>query len=445
MIRIACLCLALTAAMPLWSQVEPSGSGGGLGLDDSQMLTPAPVSENAYPETVGSETRSNFLSGGLVFTGAYVDNLLLGNDNGPISDETYSFVPTISFDRKTPRQDESLSYSSGFTLYQHTSQLNSVAQSATAGYRYHISKYTVLVLGDTFQQNNNLYNQSNPFSGGGGGVSGAPGQSSGFVISPYENQLTNSSNAGINYQYGRNAMIGGSGTYYLQQFSESADVSGLSNQGAAGANGFFSRRFGRSQYVGVRYQFSKFVTHPFDTYSVTNTVFGFYTFYFTRSFSLSILGGPEHYTTWSPATPSQGSWTPAVEASFGWQTPRTNITAAYSHIVAGVGGLIGTYQSDIASMTGRLALSRRWNLGANLNYSLFNNVNANPGVAYGTPGNSFFGGVYLDRQITERVSAQAGYGYFHEDYPGIPSASTYPNSNRVNISIMYQFNRPLGR
>jgi hypothetical protein len=240
-------------------------------------------------------------------------------------------------------------------------------------------------------------------------------------------------------------MIGGSGTYSLQQYSESANVSGLNNQGTAGANGFFSRRLGLSQYVGIRYQFSKYVTHPNDSYTLTNILSGFYTFYFTRSFSLSIQGGPEHYTAWGAATPSQGSWTPAVEASLGWQTLRTNVSASYSHIVSGAGGLIGTYQSDMASLNGRLALSRMWSVGANVGYSSFNNVNSSTVATYGTGGNTIFGGVHLDRRITERVSAEAGYGHFYEDYPGIPSASTYPNSNRADISITYQFNRPLGR
>jgi hypothetical protein len=407
------------------------------------MMTPPPVSGGGYPGVVGSEERSNFLAGGLAFTGAYVDNLLLTNNNGPISDEIYSFLPTISLDRRTPRQAQSLSYSSGFTVYQHSSQLNSVTQTAAGRYRFRISPYTVIVLGDTFQQNNNLYNQSNPFSGG--GVSGTPGQPNGVVISPFQNQITNSSSAGINYQYGRNAMIGGSGSYSFQQFSESASVTGLNNEDTAGASGFFSRRIAGAHYAGVMYQFSKFVTHPVSTYTLTDTLFGFYTYYFSRSFSLSILGGPERYTTWSATTPSQGAWTPAVQGSFGWQTIRMNIAASYSHIVSGAGGLIGTYHSDTAGLSGRFAFSRMWDVGANMGYSMFNNVNPNSAAVYGTGGNSIFGGVYLDHRITERVNAQAGYGHFHESYASIPGASTYPDSNRASISILYQFNRPLGR
>ncbi len=441
MLKIACVCLAFAAAVPLCAQVEPSGSGGGSSLDDTQMMTPAPVSGSAYPSGTGSEERSNYLSGGLIVTGAYTDNLFLGGANGPVADETYSIAPTISIDRKTARQGEMLSYSSGFTFYQHTSQLNAIAQSATGSYRFRITKYAVLSLSDSFQQNSNLYNQSNPFNGG--GISGAAGQSN--LIAPFENQLSNSSSAGIDYQYSRNAMIGASGTYYLLKYSGSESFLGLNNQGTAGAHGFFSRRLGSSQYVGVRYQFSKYVTQPYESYTLTHTLSGFYTFYFTRSFSFSVMGGPERYTTWSATTPNQESWTPAVEASFGWQAKRSNVSASYSRIVSGAGGLIGTYQSNMANLSGRIELSRVWNVSANASYSLFSNVNSTTFATYGTGGNTIFGGVHLGRRITERLSAEAGYSHFYEEYSSIQSASTYPNSNRADISIMYQFNRPLGR
>jgi hypothetical protein len=442
MLKIACLCVIFAAGAPLWSQVEPSGSGGGVSLGDSRMMTPPPAG-GSYPGTVGSEERSNYLAGGLIFTAAYVDNLMLENGTSPTSDETYSFLPSIGFDRRTVRQSQSLSYSTGFTLYQHTSEFNSVTQQASGSYQFRISPYTVLVLGDSFWQNNNLFNQSNPFAGG--SVSGTPGQPNGVLISPYQNQLANYSNAGIRYQYAKNAMIGASGSYALQEFSGPVEVTGLNNEGSTGVSGFFNRRIAGSHYLGATYQFSKFVTHPVSTYTLTQTIFGFYTYYFTKSCSFSVLGGPEHYTFWGAQTPKQGAWTPAIQFSLGWQNLRTNIAANYSHVVSGAGGLIGTYHSDMAGLSGRFALSRMWGLGANVSYGLFNNVNSSASVVYGNGGNSIFGGVSVDRRITDRLNAQAGYGHFHQDYPGISGASTSPDSNRANISIMYSFNRPLGR
>ena len=440
MFKIACLCLAIAAATPLWSQVEPSATGGDFSLDDSRMMTPPPVSGDAYPVIVGSEVRSNYLGAGMVVSAAYVDNLMGVDATNPVSDGVYSFVPTIGLDRRTPRQGETLNYSAGFSLYQNTSQFNSVTQNASGSYRFHISPYAVIVLGDNLRQNNDLYNQSNPFIGS--GVSGT-GQPDGAVIAPFQNQLANSSSAGINYQYGRNAMIGGSGSYSFQNFSESSEVSGLNDENTTGANGFYSRRVAQSNYVGVTYQFSKFVTHPVGTYTLTHTLFGFYTRYLTRSFSLSILGGPEHYTTWSTDVPGQGAWTPAVQGSFGWQSLRSNLAVTYSYVVSGAGGLIGTYHSSMAGLTGRYMLSRTWSVGGNVNYALFNNVN--PTVSYEGGGESVVGGVYVEHRISERLNAQAGYAHFYQSYPGIATASTFPNSNRVNVSVNYQLHRPLGQ
>ena len=443
MFKIACFGLAFVAATPLWAQVQPSASGSSYDQDDEHMTTPPPVSQQGYPATARAEERSNFLSGGLVVTAAYADNLMVITKNGSTSDEIYSFVPTVSLGRKTARNSESLNYSSGFTLYQNTSELNAITQSGSADYQFHISRYATLRMGDTFQQNNNLYNQGNPFVAG--GVSGAPGSSSTALIEPFANQLQNSSSAGVEYQYAKNAMIGASGSYSFLQFSQVSNISGLSNENSAGGSAFFSRRIGRS-YTGVTYQFSKFVTHPIGSYTVANTIFGFYTHYFTPSFSISLLGGPERYTSWSALEPKSAAWTPAVQGSIGWQTLRANLAASYSHIVSGAGGLIGTFHSDVGSLSAEKALSRNWSVGVNGTYMLYKNLSSLP-VQFGLypGGHTVSGGVNLQRRITESLTMEAGYQRLHLSYSGITVTSVPQDSDRGSVSIMYGFNRPLGR
>ncbi len=440
MLKITCYCIVLTAATSLWSQVEPSAVGGGFSLDDTRMMTPPPVSLDAYPIVVGVESRSNYLDGGIVFTAAYVDNLLGADTTNPISDETYTFLPTISLDRRTPKQGESLHYSSGFNLHQNTSQLNGVNQNGSADYRFHISPYAVIVLTDTFWQNSNLYNQTNPFAGG--GVPSGPPNS--VLIAPYADQLQNISSAGINYQYGKNAMIGGSASYSFSHFSNASNSQGLNDADSAGAGAFYSRRLAPSQYVGATYQFNKFVTHPVDTYTLTHSVFGFYTHYFTKSFSFSVLAGPEEYDSWSPAFIKQGHWIPAGQGSFGWQTLRTNVVASFTHNVSGAPGLIGAYRADMADLSPRFQFSRTWNIGASGNYSFLNAVNPNS-AASGSDGHTVTGGVELEHAITERIAAAAGYQHFHATYANIPAVSSFPDSNRVYFSVNYEIHRPLGR
>jgi hypothetical protein len=431
--------LLLISSISLWSQVEPAATGGDFDLDDTHMMTPPPVSGDAYPVMVGAEMRSNFLSGGMVVTAAHVDNLLLQNGKGPIADETYSFLPTIEFNRRTPRQGESLNYSSGFTLYQNTSQLNGVSQDASAGYRFHLSRYAVLELHDAFSQNYNFYSQGSLSFGG--SASGSPGSGATVLIAPFENQLGNLSSAAIDYQYGRNAMIGGSASYSFLQYSSGSQSQGLNNLNTTGMTGFYSRRIARSEYAGVIYQFSKYITHPIETYTPTHTIFAYYTHYFTESFSLSILAGPEHYGSWTPTSAKQEAWTPAVQGSFGWQTPSWNASATYSHIVSGAGGLIGTYSANMVGANAQLAFSKRWIVSSSGGYATFSNVNS----AAISPGHTVSAQASVRHKLLENLSAETGYGYFHQSYGTIQPASFNPDSNRVYVSIAYQFSKPVGR
>jgi hypothetical protein len=442
MLKIACFFLVIATTTPLWSQVEPAANGGGFELDDTRMMTPPPVSRDVYPVVVGVESRSNYLDGGLIFTTAYVDNLVGEDTTKPISDETYSFLPTISLDRRTSRQGESLQYSAGFNLYQNTSQLNGVSQNGLADYRFHISPYAVIVLTDKFWQNSNIYNQANPFAGG--GVPTGSGSSNSALIAPYADQLQNWSSAAINYQYGKNAMVGGSGSYSFSHFSNASNSQGLNDGDLAGVGAFYSRRLAPSQYVGVTYQFDKFVTHPVATYTQTHTVFGFYTHYFTNSFSISILAGPEEYDSWSPTVPKQGHWIPAGQGSFGWQTLRTNLVASFTHNVSGAQGFIGAYKENVTDLRGRLEFSRTWNIGASGGFSFLDSVNSDP-TTLGTGGHTIMGGVDLRHAIAERLTAEVGYQHLRETFANIPAIASFPDSNRVYFSLDYGFHRPLGR
>src|SRR5580698_7480105 len=113
----------LLAAIPAWSQVEPSATGPPPPSEEA-MQTPPPVSGETYPNVTGSETRSNEMRAGLNFQTAYDDNVLGFTSTSPIGDIAYSIRPTIVLDRVTPRFHQNFSYSPDFTLYQRTSARN---------------------------------------------------------------------------------------------------------------------------------------------------------------------------------------------------------------------------------------------------------------------------------------------------------------------------------
>ena len=444
MLRIACFCLAIAAVTPLWSQVEPSASGGGSSLDDIQMKTPPPLSGQAYPATVGGESRSNFLSGGISLSGGYNDNIMPSGLAQKVGDANYFVVPTISVDRQTPRQGMLLSYSSGFTLYQKTTELNGVTQTGTADYSFHLSHYAVVYVNDTFNQNNNLYNQPNPL--GAGGVSAGTPSPTAVYVYPFQNQLGNSLNGGIEYQYGRNAMIGGGGNYSFVRYSQVTNTSGLDDSNTAGGSGFWSRRLSRGQYIGVLYQYSRITTQPVQTNSHSHTVFGFYTKYITRTVSLSVLGGPQYYFSRDLVSgASAGSWTPAVQGSVGYQKPRTNVAANYSRMVSGAGGLVGVFLSNIGNLEAQQKLTRTWSVSANFSYALFKSVT--PVVSsYNQGGHTVSGVASVQHSYHEHLLVGVGYSRFHQSYGNFVTGSQlYPDSNREYASVSYQFSRPIGR
>jgi hypothetical protein len=443
MFRIACFWLAIGIAMPAWSQVQPSAYGGGYDLDSEHMMTPPPVSRQGYPTSAGLEERSNILAGGATLSTGYTDNLmLLGNQK--VSDELYMIVPTISLDRRTPRHAEMIMYGAGFRFYQNTSNLNAFTQNGMANFQYHFTPYAALVISNSVSQNSNLYTPGTPFSGG--GVSGAPGTQNVAIIEPFADQIANTTSAGLEYQFSKNSMIGASGSYGLLHFRGHSNLPTLSDQNTSGGNAFYSRRFGKS-YAGVTYQLSKYVTHPFGSYTLSNTVFGFYTRYFTRTLSVSFLGGPEHYSAWSETTLKSSAWTPAVQGSVGWQVAHVSLAANFAHVVSGAGGLIGTFHSDTGSLTGHMMFSRRWGAGAHAEYSRYRNLGGSAQIqqALYPGGDSISGGFEVRRAVREWLSLEAGYVHFHQNYASIAADRPLFDSNQATIAISYQFNRPLGR
>ena len=60
-------------------------------------------------------------------------------------------------------------------------------------------------------------------------------------------------------------------------------------------------------------------------------------------------------------------------------------------------------------------------------------------------GHSISGTAQLEHPLGEHLKASLGYQRLHQSYSGIAAIIGDPDSDRVSISISYQFTRPLGR
>lgn len=439
------LFLLIFAAMPALSQVEPSASGGATTTeDDTQMMTPPPVSGIPYPDTSGAETRSNFLDASVGGSGGYVDNVLPGSTGTPVSTGTYSVLGDFALRRTTPRQEATIRYSPNFLFYEPVTALNTVDHSASGIFRERLSPHITLTLEDFFLRTSDVFAASYPFSAGGlTGSTQAPVQA---VIAPFAEQMNDNANAVITYQFGRNGMVGGGGSYSNFDLPNPAQALGLDTSSGEGASAFFSRRLTGMQYAGIAYNYSRTVGSipnvQFETQ--THSLLPFYTIYFTHTFSASVSAGIERAEQTQAQTQPYSSWSPSVVVSTGWQGKRGNLAATYLHTITSGEGLYGGFHSDSANASGGWKIGRTWNGSVAISYTNVSQVSSLIGLTYNN-GDTITASVSLVHSISEHLSMSIGYERLHENYTGITVITSNPDSDRAYGTITYVFRKPLGR
>jgi hypothetical protein len=442
MFRSICLTIILFAAVPLWSQKDASETpqGSSASVDEAPMVTPPPVSGAAYPTETISESRSNYLSGGLTFNSTYTDNLLGGESTKPISDISYSLWPYVDLNQVTTRLRTDLTYSPGFTFYQHTSSYNQANQNVGVDVRYRLSPHVTLSVVDSLHKFSNVFNQPDLLTGT--PVSGSAPSPAVAVIAPLADQLNNVGNVELTYQFSRNAMVGGNGVFTNLHYFDQVQANGLYDSASRGGSAFYSYRLANKHYLGAAYQYRQILAYPTGGQSEiqTNTALVFYTVYLKPTLSLSFSGGPQHWDAVEPS-PGQRSWSPAATASFGWQARHTVLAGSYSRMVSGGGGLSGAYNTDLAAVSFRQLLTRNWNAGVMGGYSLYQPLQS----FFGNGGHSVTGSASVQRKLGQHFEADLGYTRLHQSYADIAAVSTFPNVNREWVSLSYQFARPLGR
>jgi hypothetical protein len=443
--KLIYLAMLLLAAIPLWSQAGSDETAAATNPgDNSQMITPPPVSGESYPSTYASAERSNYLRAGLTFNTTYTDNALGGATTNPISDISYSVWPTLGLDKTTPRFHAFITYSPGFTVYQRTSSRNQANQNVGLNFQYRLSPHVTVSFVDSLSKSSSVFSQPDQLSAT--SVSGSAQAPTVAVIAPIASQLNNTGNAELTYQFSASTMVGAGGSFSNLHYLDSSQVPGLFDSNSAGGSAFYDRRLSKKHYVGAQYRYQRILAYPTGTQyeTETHTISVFYTVYLKPALSLSLSGGPQHTDTPQPPLPESRSWSPAASASFGWQARHTNLAASYSRLVTGGGGLVGAYHSNTVNASVRQQLTKNWNAGAYSAYSIYKNVT--PFFLLGSPGgHSVSGTASVRRVFGQHLNAELGYTRLHQSYSRIALISNAPNTNNEWVAISYQFSRPLGR
>ena len=457
MLHRICCGLVFFWAASLGSQAQstvPVPAVTGVESSDDRMTTPPPVSGQEYPVRFSSETRENYLSGGIVFGSAYSDNVLTSAAGNPLGDLSFSVFPTLAIDQTRPRLHWSLSYAPGFTFYRRFDSRNETDQNVGINFEYQLTPHVTLSLRDAFQKSSSAFNS--PSQSLTGAVSGSALGSGNLVLAPIADRLNNTGNAGITYQFAANAMVGASGTFTNLHYPNPSEVAGptptpanptqllgLYDSSSRSGSAFYSARFSKKNYLGVTYEYDDLFSYPtgLTTETQTHSLYLFYTFYANSSFSLSAFGGPQHSHTSELTQPASQSWSPAAGASLNWGGRRTALALSYSRTVTGGGGLIGAAKSNTASVSVRQRVSK--NVSATLD-GAYANRNMIPLFSLpNTSGHSISGDVSVERRVGEHFALKAGYTRLRQQYQNVTVIA--PNTNREWLSISYDFSRPLGR
>jgi hypothetical protein len=437
----AYLNVTLLVSLPCWAQVVPTATSGDATRDAGyQMSVPPTVSGEAYPSITAAEVRSNYLRTSLAVTAAYNDNVLPDNGATPISDVLYSVAPTVALDRATPKMHETFSYSPGFTFYQRTSALNAADQNGSLNMKYHFSPYLAIGISDSVYKSSNVFNQTY------GGILGTASASTATVVAPYLDQIGNNANAVLSYQFGKNAMVGASGTSGIANYSDQSQATGLANSNSRGGLAFYNYRIGGGQYVGAAYQYSymQSTSETEESDTQLHSLYPFYMINLKNALSISIAGGEQKYTVTGLSLQAHGSWTPTVVASMGLQKNHVNYAASFSRTVMGNSGVLGTYHSNSASALARWKLAQSFAVSSQASYFIQKNVLLSSLVT-GQNGHTVSGSCSAEYTFGEHLTLIAGYQRLHQSYNGVAVIAIAPNANREFISFTYTFSRPLGK
>lgn len=430
--------------LPVYAQTDNPVQPDATAPANTPMVIAPAVGMGAYPDHVGAEARTNFIRAGIVFQPAYVDNLYAGSGTTPISETTYSILPTLSLDQSNARQHRSFSYSPGFTFYRPTSALNEVDQNALVAYRYRLTENADISLHDDFQDSSTSMSTVTGFAGS--TVTGAPQSFVPGIVAPFAKRLTNSADGEFTWQFAPNNMIGASGTEMKLHYPNPSEALGLYDSDEEGGSAFYEHRASTREYIGFAGSYARVQAYPTGATSTveTQTYYPFIAIYPRPQFNISLAGGDQRFVVSQSPLPNFTKWTPFAMISTGWQGAHASVALSAQRILTAGGGLAGAYHTSTANLFARFQLTRAWTIEGSALYA--DSSTATTGAYFAEPGgHSISGRGAVARSFGSQVTAGFEFDRLHQSYSGIPVIASNPNSDREMMTLAWQFSRPLGR
>ncbi len=369
---------------------------------------------------------------------------------------SYLFGPHIGFSQYRPKLALNLSYDGGLGIYNQLSNSNTYSQTGSVDILYQISSRWQAHANDRYGYSADPFGSYFTIIG-----QPTPDNPNPNVYVPFATTQQNLGSLDLAYQMTQYDTLTFTGSESFRRYSNYATnitfQGGLYNLISYSGGANYSHRLSAQLSLGGGYNWTSLDFSHGQQRSGINAFQGFVNYQLNRSWSISGWAGPEYITAKTIIvyfnqyiTLYQNDWVPAFGMNIGWQGYRDSVTLGASRQVSDGGGLLATTTVYNANAAYRRKINARWDgtvsfvYGFNASFAASNlNKQLFPNRTYSILQSA----VQLTRQITPALQANLTYLYIRETQKNIYFVNAYPtyNDSRIQVSLQYNWNHPLGR
>jgi hypothetical protein len=403
------------------------------------------------PAFLSEMEKSNYLRGGVNVGAAYDDNPLLLSSR-PVGNASVSIFPNIKIDETSSRMRWMLGYAGGLTVNQRFTNQNQGSHDVNFDSEFRLSPHVNLRVAENFSLTTGFFDAGN----GSETVAGSSGPNT-SLITPLASERSSVTTVETNYHFALNDLIGASGSFNDTNFSNPSSGAQLqlANSQTASGSAFWLHRVFGADWGGVSYRFDRITFSPGGGESHIHSFFAVDTLSISKRFTLTGFIGPQ-YSDNQGLAPVTGlpvqfdEWSIAGGAEGGWKNEHTSVSAGFSRLISGGGGVLGAERLQTVHGNFRRQLTPGWAAALAANYGT-NQALTVPFATSASSINLTSVGVSVDRNVGKSVGLRMGYSHYFQEQFGVPGVTqTSPlqtldaSRNLFFFTLSYQWVRPLG-
>jgi hypothetical protein len=425
----------------------------------AQTGTPTITAGELIPLTLKSEVPvENVLSGSFDVGTTYDDNVLFGSANR-VGDWSYTFRPRLRIAISSSRQSFEFHVSPWLVKFQTINARDEFTADSGFDWGYKFTPHVSMKLREAFVYTDHVNwgsqdTESSAASGTGTPNLLDPGE--GVIFVPFARRISSLTDLAITDQISPQSEIQVSGDYYYLKLNSTAGVTTFPfvNTEASGARALYFYRATPRQSLGLMYDFQDYsFEQDHASRNLVHTLFYVHNIQFSERQSIEGFIGPQYSDStnggtegvggggpFPPGTSTEVTW--AGGLSYGWQGTNTKIRASVLRDIGAGEGVLGAVEREEGTVEARRQLSPKWigalGIGYERSESLFNSA------AIGTL-DSLFGTASLVYKITPSWRIEGRYQRNQQTRTGTINTLLGGDRDVVEITVGYQFRRPLGR